>query len=66
MTHKSVWFKTFFGNSLFDDASDKVNAWLADNPNVNVLDFKHSYCVTEYVSRDSICVMYEIKEDINE
>lgn len=64
-----VKFKIFFGSSTNQlgrgmTADDKANAWLVENPNINILQMK--YQQARYGDH-SICIMYEeCKDDIED
>ena len=60
-----VKFKIFFGSSTNQlgkgmTADDKANAWLAENPNIDILQMK--YQQARYGDH-SICIMYEEKKE---
>ena len=64
-----IKFKIFFGSSTNQlgkgmTADDKANAWLAENPNIDILQME--YQQTKYGDH-SICIMYEeCKDDIED
>lgn len=49
-------FKIFFGHSCDNHASDRLNQWLAEHPNVRVIDYQYQQA---RMGDHSICIRYE-------
>lgn len=49
-------FKIFFGSAGQECASDALNRWLDENPNVRVIDYRYQQA---QFGDHSICIRYE-------
>ena len=54
-----IKFKIFFGNHLVQSADEKLNQWLAENPSVELVDWRYQ---EPRIGDHSICITYKEKE----
>lgn len=60
---KRVRFKIFFGNHTVQSADDKLNQWIAENPNAHILSYQYQEA---RIGDHSICIQYEEEVTNNE
>ena len=56
--------KIFFGLNQDNQSADcKLNQWLVENPNVEILDFKYQHTTAYW--HHSICILYKEEEELD-
>ena len=62
LNNSNIKTKIFFGITTNDmDASDKMNMWLEQHPNIEILEFKYQHTTT--YGHHSICILYRELEE---
>lgn len=61
LNNSNIKSKIFFGTRTGNDASDAMNAWLEQHPNVEILEFKYQHTTTYW--HHSICILYRERKE---